>query len=317
MGAGSASAQDAPAADAASTQQETNTGSELQLQEVVVTAERRGEDVQTTPLVITAIQGNQLSEQHLVTIQDLTSVVPSLDSNSSGNAQLVTIRGIGDTAVNGGIVPGVAIIRDGMLFGETMGLTSDNYDIQDVEVLKGPQGTYVGASSTGGAVEINSASPNFQGLHGYAQAQVGAYNEFMTQAAVNLPVSDTFAARIALNDETRNSFYRDNGALLSPGTTDQADDPGNHNSRDARLGVFWKPTDSFQLLSKVEYDQEYDDGILAQESQTSYQSLFNNGGSNAESLCTVSGQQLSCPQPGLTTYSQFYSSSTPPALRHQ
>ena len=251
------------------------------LQEVVVTAERRATDIMTTPVSIVAVSGDTLQSSQIVDINSLGQVSPNLLVYNAGMSSTADIRGVGNSNQGGDETPGVAIIRDGLPnntsgFGENI----PYFDIADVEVLRGPQGTFTGSNSTGGAIDINSANPNFTGFNGYVDVKAATYSEQAVQGAINLPVSDTLAMRLAFNEETRGSFFRDQGSLIdgpyeagpaiaasgnNPSSGNQAAyDPGNVNNKDLRLGLLWKPTDNFQSLTKIEFDYENSDGIPTQ-----------------------------------------------------
>ncbi len=233
-----------------------------QLQEVVVTAERRAENVQTTPIAVTALTGDQLKSDNVTNINDLATIAPTLSVANEGGYQLVVMRGVGNTLGEDPVTTGVPVVLDNMVNPRGTGLNWAWFDIGDVETLRGPQGTLVGANSTGGAILVTSADPNFRGVNGYATVQVGNYHDDLEEAAVNLPVSDTFAMRLAVHDEVENSFYRDigfSGAQL-PDATSSALDPGNTDERSARLSALWKPGDNFQLLLKAQYDENNTDG---------------------------------------------------------
>jgi iron complex outermembrane receptor protein len=296
------------------------------LQEVVVTAERRATDVQSTPIAVTAVSGDQLQSLHLSTISDLQTTVPSFQSNDQGGFfNSINIRGMGNSAITPVIATGVAVFRDSLLMSETIAEDEPLFDIADTEVLEGPQGTLVGASSTAGAVEINSANPNFNGVNGYALASVANYSDTKWQGAINLPVSDTFAARFAFNDEQRGSFSKDIGATLNgyfvnasggiqpmnQGTPAQSlpiIDPGHLNSRQARLSLLWKPTDSFQAVGKAEYSFINTGGEPGQPNPYTYNTLFGFGGTACSTVAgtTFTGNQLVCPNAGVATHSQYY-----------
>jgi iron complex outermembrane recepter protein len=283
------------------------------LQEVVVTAERRAADIQSTPISVAAVSGSQLAEQQINSVQALQTAVPNFTVNDEGGEfESYNIRGVGNTAITPSITTGVAVFRDGLLLSETIGQNEPLYDIRDVEVLRGPQGTFVGASSTGGAVQINSQDPNFGGLNGYGEVQVGNYTAHKVDGALNMPISDTLAARLAFNWDERHSFYRDIGAQQTSGTEPMID-PAHFDARDFRVGLLWKPTDEFQALLKVEYNEIDQGGDGGSPAQTTYQTLFNNGGPG-NPLCPVTpiagGTVQTCPQPGTTTYSQYYAYST-------
>ncbi|HEX4049964.1 MAG TPA: TonB-dependent receptor [Steroidobacteraceae bacterium] len=270
----------AAAPDAATTAQ-TSAAADT-LQEVVVTAERRATDIQTTPISVVAVSGDQLTTTHIADINSLNQVSPSLLIYNTGQASTADIRGIGNSNQGGIEQPGVLIVRDGLPdTSEGFGENIPFYDIADVEVLRGPQGTFAGDNSTGGAIMINSQNPDFGGYSGYVNAQVATYSDQRFQGAVNLPVSDTLAMRFAFNEETQGSFFHDlttqvdgpneNGANI-PGTTDAysvsavktVNDPGHIDNRDGRLSFLWKPSNNFQSLTKLEFAASDGGGIPEQ-----------------------------------------------------
>ena len=249
------------------------------LQEVVVTAERRATDIQTTPISVVAVSGDQLAAQQITSVQNLQAIAPNLTVSGGGTSQQVNIRGIGISPVGGDGQNGVAMVHDGLSNNENgVGLNAPYFDIADVEVLRGPQGTFAGVNSTGGAIEVTSQNPNFRGYNGYANAKVATYSDFRFQTAVNLPVNETLALRLALNTETRGSFFYDAGAELDgpylggphflPGTSGTSTkaiiDPGNVDNKDGRFSVLWKPTDNLQSLTKIEINVVDSQGTPAQ-----------------------------------------------------
>ncbi|HTT06771.1 MAG TPA: TonB-dependent receptor [Steroidobacteraceae bacterium] len=262
------------AAAADQTAQAADQGSN-ELQEVVVTAERRAEDVQSTPIAVTAVTGDQLRAQNVTKINDLTQVAPALSVTNQGGYQLVTMRGVGNSLGEDPITTGVPVILDGMANPRGTGLGFAYFDLADVELLRGPQGTYIGSNSTGGAITINSANPNFRGVNGYAELQAGNYHDNLVEAAVNLPVSDTFAMRVAVHTEVENSFYSLQGTdrQETPWASQAMLDPGNTDERSVRASFLWKPTNSFQLLFKVQYDENNTDGLPYNVNPNSYAPL--------------------------------------------
>ena len=164
---------------------------------MVVTAERGATNLQTTPIAIQAISGTQLQELHLNSAQSLQATVPNFTVNDNGGQyESYNIRGIGNTAITPSITTGVAVFRDGLLLSETIGQNVPLYDIADTEVLEGPQGTFVGASSTGGAIQINSQDPNFRRINGYAAVEAGTYSLWKSDGALNAPLSSTTRLRL-------------------------------------------------------------------------------------------------------------------------
>ena len=181
------------------------------LQEVVVTAEKRTTNLQQTPIAAVVLTGTQLLHNGVITVDQLESVSPSLAVDNFGQGDEFNIRGIGKAEHNTQTQAGVITYRNGVA--SFPGYLEDEpfYDISSIEVLRGPQGTFAGENSTGGAVYITEAAPNFNGVNGYVVGQYGNYNDAMVQGAVNVPVSDTVSTRIALYDESRSTFFHVTG----------------------------------------------------------------------------------------------------------
>jgi iron complex outermembrane receptor protein len=147
------------------------------------------------------------------------------------------------------------------------------YDIASIEVLRGPQGTFVGSNSTGGAIFINSRSPDFDGVHGRVEALAGNYADVGANGAINLPIDGKWAARIAFNVERRNSFYNDIGSKVTPdGATFNT--PGALDEKDMRLGLLWKPSESLQVLLKSEISDRSTGGYAMQPTPTTTYAPF-------------------------------------------
>ena len=217
------------------------------VQEVVVTAERRTSNLQTTPISATVINGGDLVKKGVVTIDAIQFVAPGITVNNFGQGNDFNIRGIGKAEHNSQTGVGVIVYRDGVATFPGYFQEEPYYDIGSVEILRGPQGTFVGQNATGGAVFITSNNPVINGgNHGYIAGQVGNYSDVATQGAINLPISDTFAARVAFNVEGRNSFYTVTGPNHG--------NPGDLREGSARLSLLWKPTDALSVLFKTDYN---------------------------------------------------------------
>jgi len=224
------------------------------LTEIIVTAERRPENLQTTPIAVTVLSADELVQKGVVQMSDLQTASPSLSITPAGLTANVNIRGIGLDSGSPSVVPGVATYREGLW--QPPILTTDSfYDIGSVEILRGPQGTFVGSNSTGGAIFINSRDPDFNGLHGDVQAQVGNYSEWGTQGALNLPIDDAWAARVAFAVHERDSFYTNIGSQLTA-VPQQFNPPGALDEKNARFGLLGKPIDDLEILLKVEVNDK-------------------------------------------------------------
>ncbi|MEA1652654.1 TonB-dependent receptor [Nitrospirillum sp. BR 11164] len=212
------------------------------LQDIVVTAERRTENLQDVAIAAMAISGDKLADKAVTRLSDLQFASPALTVTDAGLTQSVNIRGIGLASGSPQVANGVATYIDG-LFQPPIVTTNSFYDIANVEVLRGPQGTLVGSNSTGGAMFITSKSPELDRVEGYGEVAYGNYATVATQGAINIPLTDTLAIRLAANHREHDSYYDDVGPYHNQ--------PGGLNETDGRLGVLWRPG-AFQALLKVE-----------------------------------------------------------------
>ena len=213
------------------------------LQEVLITAERRKENLQRVPIAATAVQGSELEGKAVTQLNDLQYAAPSLSIGNAGIANAVNIRGVGLASGSPAVANGVAVYVDGLFQTPTI-YTNQLYDIADVEILRGPQGTLVGANSTGGAIFINSRSPQIGVTDGYVEAGSGNYDAWSAQGAVNLPVSAVLALRIAGEFTQHESYYHSIGPAYT--------DAGSLYEKAVRLGLLFKPG-AFQALGKLEF----------------------------------------------------------------
>ena len=212
------------------------------VKEVVITAERRTTNLQKTPIAATVLSGADLQKKGVMTVDQLQFVSPSVTVNNFGQGNDLDIRGIGKGEHNSQTTTGVVTYRDGVASFPGYIQEEPYYDIANVEVLRGPQGTFSGSNATGGAILVNTNNPVIGGGYtGYVQAHYGNYNDGGVQGAVNLPINDTLAARVAINGEFRNSFYDISGPWKG--------DP-NVEWGSARFSLIWKPTANFTALWK-------------------------------------------------------------------
>ncbi len=179
------------------------------LEEVVVTARKREESLQETPVAVSAFSAQGLEELGLRNISDLTKVVPNVDmysGNGTTGSGNVFIRGIGarNTGVN--FDSGVGIYVDGVYVSRADGAVLDNVDLQSVQVLRGPQGTLFGKNTTGGAILYTTNRPDEE-YGGHAQVRVGNYNQLDSQVTVNVPlVADTLLSRFSLYQTKQDGY---------------------------------------------------------------------------------------------------------------
>ena len=222
------------------------------LEEVVITAERRSENLQTTSIAMTALSGDEIANMAVRDQTDLQFVSPSLSMTQVGFTENVNIRGIGINLQSPVVVSGVALYRDGLFYPGNIMADEPYYDIADVEILRGPQGTFVGQNSTGGALLVTSKSPTLDSTHGDVEVQTGNYQDVQMRGAINVPLNGAWAARVAFNHESRNSFFNDlSSSSVQPGKIDQTN---------LRFGLLYQPNDKFSALWKTEYNTNSTDG---------------------------------------------------------
>ncbi len=228
---------------------------------VLVTAEKRAQNLQTTSVSAAVLNQDQLDAKHIDNLEALQQVAPSLSVGEAGITASVNIRGIGLNISSPAVVMGVAVYRDG-LFQPPILSSEPLFDMADVEVLRGPQGTFVGSSSTGGAIFYRSKDPDFDGLSGNVRFGYGNYNDVHTTGAINLPISKTLAARIAINYESRDSFFKQTGNVPNlHGAGSAFDRPGNLDQRNVRLGLKWEPNSHLTVLAKIAINRNNTGGL--------------------------------------------------------
>ncbi|HEY1427926.1 MAG TPA: TonB-dependent receptor [Caulobacteraceae bacterium] len=262
-----AAAQTSPPADPAKGAKTAPNLSDSVVQELVVTAERRATSLQKTAVAATVFTGEDLKKRGIDNIDTLQFTTPSLSIVDTGVGALVNIRGIGKSDQGQEVAPGVLIYRDGVSV-TPGGILSDEpyYDISNVEVLRGPQGTFAGENSTGGAIFITETDPELGHFGGWVEGQYGNYNDARLQGAVNLPVGDTFSLRLATDLERRDSFFHVTGPFTGSN--------GRLLLGAGRVSALWQPTKAFKALLKLDYmdeDMSHPSGVFAGNTST----LFN------------------------------------------
>lgn len=179
------------------------------LEEIVVTAQRREENLQRAALPVTAISGSALVSQSITQADDLTRTAPALQvTRGSANVQIY-LRGVGTFGANAFAEQGVSFNLDGVYLSRPAAPAALFYDLDRLEVLKGPQGTLYGRNATGGALNLITTKPKLGETSGYINAEYGNYNALKGSAAINLPVSSKAAFRLAGQVVNRDGFFSD------------------------------------------------------------------------------------------------------------
>jgi len=224
-------------------------GAPSDVAELVVTAERRVVSLQKTAVAATVLTGDDLKKRGIDNVDMLQFTTPDLSIVDTGVGALINIRGIGKSDQGQEVPPGVLIYRDGVST-TPGGILSDEpyYDISNVEVLRGPQGTFAGENATGGAIFITETDPQLDHFGGWVEGQYGNYNDARLQGAINIPIGDTFALRIATDDERRDSFFNVTGPYTGS--------DGRLYLGAGRVSALWQPTKAFKAVLKVDYMDE-------------------------------------------------------------
>ena len=227
------------------------------IEEVLVTARRREESAQSVPIAITAMSGDALDSHHINNIEGLTTVVPTLSiSQSSGreNSPVYSLRGIRPTEALYGQDPTVAVYFADAVLSPAAGTNLGMYDLASVQVLKGPQGTLFGRNTTGGAILLTPRRPG-NSFGADVMVGYGSYGLNETQVGIDMPLSGSFAMRLA--GRTVNSEgYQTN---VAPGPL-QGSKLGGEDTRSARLSAVWNPTDTIENYTVVMYDERHTNG---------------------------------------------------------
>jgi iron complex outermembrane receptor protein len=182
-----------------------------QLEEILVTAQKRIENIQTVPFSVSAVTGEALAKFQYKDLKDLNGTVPNVEFTQITNVSLnlaPSIRGIGSTN-NPDPYTGteVAVVIDGVVEGTRLLGLSDQFDIDRIEVLRGPQGTLFGADTLGGVVNVVTRAPTGE-LGVYGDLTVGNYHEVNGAAALNFPiVSNILAGKVSVSHRGQDGFY--------------------------------------------------------------------------------------------------------------
>ena len=186
------------------------------LGDIVVTAQRREENSQRAAVAIDVVGGADLVNAGITQADRLSEQAPALTIQPSSTGNLVFIRGVGNFTLTPNSDPATAFNYDGVYVGRPTGTNGVFFDLERVEVLKGPQGTLYGRNATGGAINIIPVQPRLGELGGYATVAYGNYDTLNAEGAINVPMGEDGAGRLSFSRARHDGYLRD-------GTTDQND----------------------------------------------------------------------------------------------
>ncbi len=214
------------------------------LEEVVVTAEKRAADVQDVSIAIDVVNGEQLVSQGIADLQGLTAIAPDLNAVQNTLFTQFTIRGVGSQEIGELGDSAVTIGIDGEYITRPVALNATMFDVERIEVLRGPQGTLYGRNATAGALNIIANKPTNE-LGATASLGIGNYSAVRAQGALNVPVTDSLAFRGAVLS-TQHDGYRDGGP---------AGDVDDQDVKAVRLGMRYAPNEVFSWYLAGEYNE--------------------------------------------------------------
>lgn len=218
---------------------------------IIVTALRRETNLQTTPAAISALSEKDLLARGISDVQSLSQALPGISFGQRVGQAQIAIRGIGADNVTAGQDPRVAFYQDGVYIARPSAQLGGAFDIERVEVLRGPQGTLYGRNATAGAVNFISRRPTFE-PSGYIRIGYGNYDDVTLDSAAGGPLSPNLAARLAVH------YRRHDGHGTNRTNGDDIDDKDEFG---VRASLLWEPLSNLSLLTSFDRFRESDNGF--------------------------------------------------------
>jgi iron complex outermembrane receptor protein len=255
-----------------------------QLEEIVVTAQKRSENIQNVPIAITAFTADTLRSKGLSDIHSLSNLTPNVNLDGgapfSGDTSVLSasIRGIGQDDFAFNLDPGVGVYLDGVYLARTIGANQSLLDVDRIEILKGPQGTLFGRNTIGGAINIVTHTPGEESTINGSMT-IGAYNRHDVNLTADMPISSDILTTVSISSQTRDGYQRtvpyppSSGIGLVPYQVDaQTDFPkatGNQSSSDGggqnvqaiRGKLLWHLATDLDLTLSGDYTHEDQPGL--------------------------------------------------------
>jgi len=251
-----------------------NTGT---LEEVVVTAQKREENVQDVPIAITALSAKALESKGINNVTELSDFAPNvqMDNTSpfSGSSQVLSafIRGIGQNDFAFNLEPGVGLYVDGVYYARTLGAAVDLLDLERVEILKGPQGTLFGRNTIGGAISVITRDPS-RTLDYKAELTAGRFSRFDVRASLDVPLIDNvLLSQISLSSSDRDGHQDliafpgasrtqlDQGVFVTARNQNGSATRGGANTQNVRAKLLWNASSSVRVRFSADYTHTDED----------------------------------------------------------
>src|SRR5262245_11884302 len=244
------------------------------IEEVIVTARKRAESSQDVPVNVTAVTAEKIREGDLTSLEKLAAASPDFQVGraSNGSGAQLTLRGIGSSSTSIGIEQSVAVVVDGVYYGQGRIIQEGFFDLDRLEVLKGPQALFFGKNATAGVISITTADPGDEREFRFgASYEFDASETLEGEAIASLPLTDTLGLRVSLRGTDMSDGYYENVAdpvaynttdivtgVTTPHTADpaSADAPGQEEVL-GRATLKWTPNDVTTATLKVAGDYNY------------------------------------------------------------
>ncbi|MDX9874567.1 MAG: TonB-dependent receptor [Spongiibacteraceae bacterium] len=212
-----------------------------QLEEVIVTAQGRQQSLQDVSVSVSVVSGDMLKEQGLMDLQNLAGRVANVKINTGGQVNAIAVRGIG-SGENPGFEQAVATFSDGVYRSRSRATRAGLFDIDRIEVLKGPQTTFFGANASAGALNITTRKPSDQFEANLTAMYEFEHSEYNLEAGVSGPLTDNLSARLAVRTHGMDGWV----------DTPHGDGP-EEDAQQARLSFNWRPNESWTSDLRFDY----------------------------------------------------------------
>ncbi len=236
------------------------------IEEVIVTAQKRSENVQKVPIAISVVSGDAMARANINSAEQLIQAVPSLTfrKGNTNKDSALTVRGVGTISFASGVEPSVSTVVDGVVYARAGQATADFLDLERIEILRGPQGTLFGKNASAGVINMITKAPG-QKTEGYVDASYYQGNEYRIRGSYSAPLSSTLAGSLAAFF----SHYDGNGTNVYNGH-----DINGYEHLGARGRLRWTPTDSLTVDVIGDYSHNVDNGY-ADSIGTVFSSAYN------------------------------------------
>lgn len=218
------------------------------IEEVLVTATKREQTLQSVPLAVSVVSEKTILQAQINDIMDLQGMVPSLrvtQLQTTGNTNFI-IRGFGNGANNPGIEPSVGVFIDGVYRSRSASALSDLPDLERIEVLRGPQSTLFGKNASAGVINVVTSAPDMEAFGGNASITYGNYNELLVKGDITGPISEQVGFSLSAGSNTRDGYYEN---LVTGKELNERDRWG------VRGQLLFLPTDDITLRFIADYDK--------------------------------------------------------------